>query len=140
MFNWLKGSNTDNLKKITNALSSLIQRNNENAFVIFEEKTTKKYVQFAGSANEDLLLDLPFQTLSPVEVDNAKLLFEELGKSKPEKYALYTDKSLEIITGVQTSFQINFGRNVEQATKITLAIFERVYGFSSDFQLNIEEN
>lgn len=130
----------DNLKRITNALLALTQRYSEDGFVIFEEKTTRKYVQFAGAGNEDLLLDLPYQTLSPAEVEKAKQLFEELGKSEPEKYALYTDKSLEVTAGIQTSFQINFGRDIEQAAMIALMIFERVYGFPPGFQLTIEEN
>ncbi len=129
----------DNQSRITDALSSLLQRRNGDAFVIFEEKRSRKFVQFAGSVHDELLLDLPCQTLSPAEIERAKSLFETLGYSGPETYPLYTDPSMRTVAGIQTTFQMELGHDVEQAAKITLAIFENVYGYSSDFQLVIEE-
>ena len=52
-----------NTQRIEAALQALLQRNNEDAFVIFEDKATGKFVQFAGSAEQPLLLDLPLQAL-----------------------------------------------------------------------------
>jgi hypothetical protein len=135
-----QGAKVDNQSRIARALSALLQRDNEDAFVIFEEKESGKYVQFAGSAHENLFLDLPIQTLTKTEVERAKVLFQELGIQGPQEYPTYTDKSLETMAGMQISFQVNFGQNVQQAVQFTQAIFDRVYEFPQDFQLVIEEN
>jgi tetratricopeptide (TPR) repeat protein len=139
-FPWNTIYTIDNLSRITKALSALLQRDNADAFIIFEEKETGKFIQFAGSKNEDLLLDLPSQTLSREEMARAKVLFEELGSSGPEKHAMYTDKSLEVIARIQTSFNMNFGRDFRRAAEVTLAVFERVYRFPAEFQLILKEN
>jgi hypothetical protein len=129
-----------NRNRIVDALSGLLQRHNVDAFVIFEEKGSGKYVQFAGSANEGLLLDLPSQTLTEEEAKRAEVLFSELGIPGPETYEVYTDKSRKTAAGMQTSFQVDFGRDVVRAAMVTLAIFERVYRFPPDFHLVLTEN
>lgn len=130
----------DNQSQIVDALSELLQRRNVDTFVIFEEEGSGKYVQFAGSANEDLLLDLPSQTLTEDEMKRAEVLFRELGIPGPVTYETYTDKSRKTVAGMQTSFQMDFGRDVVRAARVTLAIFERVYQFPPDFPLALTEN
>lgn len=130
----------DNQSRIVDALSALLQRRNKDAFVIFEEKRSGKYVQFAGSANEDLLLDLPSQTLTEEEMKRAEVLFRGLGIPGPETYEMYTDESMETVAGTQTSFHMGLGRDVVRAAEVTLAIFERVYQFPPDFPLALDEN
>lgn len=121
-------------------MTALLHRENDDAFVIFEEQISGKFVQFAGSADEELLLDLPTQSLSEVEQARAKRFFEALKISGPRKYALYADKTLEIIGGVQTSFQTKFGRDPQLAARVALDIFEQVYEFPKDFVLIVAEN
>ena len=55
------------LVTVREALSRLLTRPS-GAFVIIEEPRSGKFVQFAGSKDEPLLLDLPSQTLSPDEM------------------------------------------------------------------------
>jgi hypothetical protein len=130
----------DNLGRISQALSALLQRDNPDAFVIFEEKSSRKFVQFAGSAHEELLLDLPAETLTAAEMERATLLFQELGMPGPETYPVYTDPSMTEVAGMQTSFNMRFGRDFKRAAQVALAIFRRVYGFPADFQLTLKEN
>ena len=52
------GGLVGNQQEIETALSSLLKRQNEDAFVIFEDSVSKKFVQFAGSSTEPLLLDI----------------------------------------------------------------------------------
>ena len=129
-----------NLSRVRDSLSALLQRSNQDAFVIFEEKKTGKFVQFAGSRNEDLLLDLPNQALTELEASKAKVVLRDWGASDPQEYVVFTDEDMDTVAGRQISFQINFGRNVSQAAQACLAIFERVYDFPADFELLIEEN
>ncbi|MBN1303737.1 MAG: hypothetical protein JXA13_04815 [Anaerolineales bacterium] len=130
----------DNLSRVTEALSSLLQRKSQDAFVIIEEKRSGKFVQFAGSASESLLLDLPFQALSEAEVEKARVLFEEFGTSNPQVYDPYTDNSMSSASDTQTSFQVDFGSEIHRAAQACMDIFRRVYGLQPDFKLNIQEN
>jgi len=129
-----------NLNRIADALSALLHRTPGDAFVIFEEKGSGKFVQFARSPTEPLYLDLPAQTLSEEEMKRAKVLFAELGVSGPKEYEVYTDPTMREVTGTQISFNMDFGQDFQRATEVTLAIFERVYKFPPDFQLVLKEN
>src|SRR5262245_41738761 len=56
---------------ISSALAALRARTNDDAFVIFEDARSRKFVQFAGGVNHPLLLDLPIVGLHPSEVARA---------------------------------------------------------------------
>ena len=86
------------------------------------------------------MLDLPMQTLSTDEAENANQLFKSLGQSGPNRYPLFTDEKMEVIAGMQTSFQLTLGQKTAEATKLTMAIFKQVYGFPAEFNLTITEN
>lgn len=60
------------VRQIKAAINRLLNRDNDDAFVIIEDKKTGKFVQFAGGASQDLTFDLPGQTLSPDELARAK--------------------------------------------------------------------
>jgi len=127
------------LDEISQALARLLKRSNEDAFVIFVESRSQKFVQFVGSANEPLFLDLPSQTLSAEEMERAIALFSDLG-ARAEEHDLYTDKTMKKKAGKQISFNLDLGHEVQRAAQITLTIFRQVYGFPLDFQLVIKEN
>lgn len=84
---------------IADELSALLERSNEDAFVIFEDAETGKFVQFAGRVGDPLV---------PV--------------------------------GQQASFQMNLGDDVQRATQITMAIFEKVFQSSDVSPLRIKRN
>ncbi|MDJ0708665.1 MAG: hypothetical protein QNJ46_35835 [Leptolyngbyaceae cyanobacterium MO_188.B28] len=127
----------DNRSRIAQALSSLLVRRNDDAFVIIAHPETQKFVQFAGSATEQLLLDLPSQTLSEMEFYNAVQLFRKLGVIGDEHDVL--DKPGGQVVGQQFSFNATF-RSVADATRTVEDIFATVYGFPTDCDLEITEN
>jgi hypothetical protein len=131
-------SDASNHAKIESALVALLNRHNEDAFVIFEEKATGKFVQFAGSSQEDLLLDLPSQTLDRAEMARAITYFLEVG-IEADVYDVF-DRPGATVVGQQCSFQHSFGRDARTAAEIASAVFLRVYRFPVDFDLVITEN
>ncbi len=128
------------LTQIAQALNRMLQRTNEDAFVIFEERTDRKFVQFAGSADSPLLIDLPSQTLSPQEMQRAIALFSSCGAVGPDIHSLYTDKTTKVVAGQQVSFNLELGKDVQLAAHIALTVFQQVYRCPADFQLVIAEN
>jgi hypothetical protein len=62
-----------NLEKITAALTRLLT--SEEGFVIVEDPGSGKFVQFAGSDSEPLLLDLPTIGLTVPQIQAAERVF-----------------------------------------------------------------
>jgi hypothetical protein len=125
--------------RIKEALAALLRRDNPDAFVIFEEKRSRKFVQFAGSANEErLLLDLPSQILDAGESQRAEEYFQQLGV-RAEEYDVF-DRPGGKAVGRRRNFLKDFGKDVEAATRVTQEVFERVYQLPPDFDLVVEEN
>lgn len=108
------------------------------AFLIVEDVRSSKFVQFAGSKEEPLLLDLPSQTLSPDEMTKAKVVFSDLGYSGPE-----THETREFPggppAGEQTSFMVKFERDIDKATALAVAILDLVYGLDENAKLKLTE-
>lgn len=125
-------------EQISQALSGLLQRSNEDAFVILEDTKTKKYVQFAGSTREPLILNIPFIAFTPLELERAKKLFEEY-KIKSEETPV-SDYKGGPVTGKLSQFNMNLGNDIKRATEIALRIFSEVYMLPPDFKLGVEEN
>jgi hypothetical protein len=125
-----------NRERIEVALKALLQRTNDDAFVIFEEKRSRKFVQFAGSARQDLMLDLPPQTLDQTEDARAEIYFRELGTRPVEDQS----STLEGKIVRQRYYQKQFGRDAGAAAAAAMGVFERVYQFPPDFDLVITEN
>lgn len=123
----------DNHDKMRIALKSLLNRDAEDAFVIFEEINSQKFIQFAGSINEPLFLDLPIQTLSPNELVVAKKLFAEYG-CELSGYNIPDWYEGDIPDG-QEGFQMDIGYDIEKAVEISMGVFLKVFGFESDFDL-----
>jgi hypothetical protein len=120
------------------ALAALLRRENDDAQMIFEEKRTRKFVQFTGSAHQDLFLDLPGQALDQAQTQRADSYFQELGV-RVEEYDVF-DRPGGRVVGRQRSFQKSLGRDVETAADIAEQIFERVYQFPANFELVVKEN
>src|SRR5438128_661519 len=109
---------------LAEALRSLLQRSKSSAFVIFEDKATKRFVQFALKKKHGLLLDLPGVALDAGEMDRATQYFERYG-IQPQEY------------GPEKIFRVPFGEDVTKATKVTLEIFEQVYRLAGEWELTI---
>jgi len=127
----------NNHDRIHAALRDLLTRK-RGAFVIIEEQQSGKFVQFAGSTEKPLLLDLPTQTLSQAEKERAKKLFVSLGGAGLEEWEV-TDLS-GAPAGTQAGFQMEFGRDPDAATAVALRVLKEVYGFPENVQLVITDN
>ncbi|MHC4180737.1 MAG: TY-Chap domain-containing protein [Planctomycetota bacterium] len=128
----------NNQDRISTALADLLNRSSDDAFVIIEEKRTGKFVQFAGSTDGPLLLDLPTQTLTQAEQDRAQELFVSLGTPGLEKWAV-TDHT-GAPAGTQAGFQMEFGRDPDAAAAVAMRVFHEVYRFPDVVELVITQN
>jgi hypothetical protein len=111
--------------RIRSALEALARRSSDDAFVIFEQKRSGKFVQFAGGGN--LLLDLPLEALSGVEQSRARALFSARGVTPTE-------------VGDHTTLQLDLEADVERATEMTLLVFREVFRIDGEFELVVTEN
>ncbi len=112
--------------RLEHALQQLLARTNDDAFVIVEDVTTEKYVQFG--AGESLILDLPLVALKGQEQQRASLAFARLGVSQPEEY----DKDFFVL-------RCDFGRDCQRAAKEALRVFADVYQLPNP-RFNLREN
>ncbi|MCW5777742.1 MAG: hypothetical protein KIS87_15000 [Phycisphaeraceae bacterium] len=104
--------------RITTALQEVLSRNDA-AFAIIEHSQSGKFVQFAGSKREPLLLDLPAEALTPEEWERAERLFSSLGGTRTE-----------------SGFQLETGRDAGGAARIALRVFREVYLLPEDVELS----
>jgi len=117
----------DTIDRIRKTLLALLQRDGTDAFVIFEDERTEKFVQFAGSFSEGLLLDLPFQALTIAERERAEALLCDGLQQDDDR-------------GARGSIQFLFREDVEGATAATMQIFREVYRLPPAFRLVVTEN
>jgi hypothetical protein len=127
------------VEKIRIALTQLIKKENSDAFVIFTDVNSGKFVQFAGSVNEDLYFSLPASQLNQNELSIAK---EKLKKYNIHlnSFPMYTDETMEYSLGTMEEFSKSIGRDVEIGVKITITILTEIFELEGDIQLIIEEN
>jgi hypothetical protein len=112
----------------------LEQPANVDAFVIFEVAPSGKFVQFCGSASEPLQLDLPAQTLSELEFYRAVAYFKRLGVVGQE-YDIFSEPG-GLPVSRQFSFQMSLD-SVDAAADVAMDVFEDVYRFESNWDLEI---
>jgi hypothetical protein len=122
-------------KDISDALTRLLKSDKSSSFVIFYKRKIEKCVQFGYP----LILDLPFNLLNAGEIERATAFFLNLGVSKPEVEDLYSTLSLERVVSKRTFYKYDFGQDVKLATQITLAIFQQVYQYPINFDLDYDE-
>lgn len=100
---------TDPRTVIEEALVRLQGRDGGDSFVIFEDRPSGKFVQFAGGRGQPLLLDLPLVALDGSERERAAAFFESLGvQAGPMAYDLVladdvvraADVAVDILRGV----------------------------------------
>jgi len=128
-----------NQARLEVALRKLLQRTNEDAFVIIEEPSSHKFVQFAASVRDPLLLDLPMQALSKEEALRAEKLFTSLGAGGRQESTLY-DRNGKAV-GTQVSYQMFLGQDTEAAATVAMRIFREVYRIRPDRgEFTITEN
>jgi hypothetical protein len=125
-------------RRVSAALSALLQRTNDDRFVIFSDQHTGKFVQF-GDGPGGLLLDLPEQTLDKNERARAEHYFLQYDV-RPNTSELYTDQTMTVPAGLHTTIQMELRQDVRKATRIVFDVFDRIYLLPHDFHLLIKEN
>ncbi|MCC6909206.1 MAG: hypothetical protein IT430_14790 [Phycisphaerales bacterium] len=112
--------------EISASLGRLLGRSTatDDCFVIIKEKSSDKFVQFSGSVEEPLLLNLPAQSLSAAERGRAEALFKTL------------DAQADLI---EDSFYVNFDRDATAASAAAIAVFREVYQLPEEIELTITE-
>ena len=136
---WLSSSLGFNRLTITRALAALLERRYKRAFVVFEERLSGKFVQFVGSREGTMLLDLPRRILDEAETARAKQLFDDLGVDNPVEVDLI-DPRTEKVVDKRLTFQMALGKDVKLAADVAVRIFTQVYGFPGNFELIVAKN
>lgn len=127
---------TELKSKIKIALENLLQRENEDAFVVFEEINTGKFVQFAGGKYEELLFDLPAQPLEGYELEKAKIILQEYNITF-EEVEVFDENGNS--AGYQKSFTQTLNNDVDLATELVEKVMGDIYNFNN-IELEIIEN
>lgn len=134
----LRFNEIETQEKIRAALERLVERTHSDAFVIIEDKTTGKFVQFAGGNAQGLVFDLPAQTLNANELERAHHILTEFG-IQLGTWEVYDRPGGEVV-GSRSGFNKNLGNNIDRATKITWAVLRKIYDLGATLELKIEEN
>lgn len=109
---------------IRNGLRALLERAPAQGFVVFEDKATKKFVQFAGGAGR-MILDFPLVDLSEAEQRRAGEFFARHG------FVQTSDGD-----GMQV-YRLDFENDVDRATEIAMEIFRDVHGLPGQPRLYV---
>lgn len=129
----------ENQKEIKTSLSSLLNRDNSDAFVIIEEPNSGKFVQFSGNSNEELNFSLPAQQMNEKELLKAKELLKNYG-IQLEFMELFTDDSTKSPAGGLNEFSKKINNDIEQAVELVSLVMIDVFGFKANTELKIIEN
>lgn len=128
----------EQIERIRAALNRLLERQDDDAFVIVEDKMSGKFVQFAGNAFQDLIFDLPGQALDSMELTRANILLRIFDISF-EEWDVYDEPGGNVI-GRQTGFCKSIGRDADFAAQLAWKVLTEVYALKEPIILSIEEN
>ncbi|MEX2670713.1 MAG: hypothetical protein WD294_01245 [Phycisphaeraceae bacterium] len=99
------------------------------AFIVIEHPETQKFVQFAGSRTEGLLLDLPTHTLTTDETERARRLLQPRGATELQLGDDGKDQP--------STFQLQFNRDAQAAAQLCRDIFQDIYQYPPDRLLRV---
>jgi hypothetical protein len=128
----------ENQKTVFAALTNLLTRTNQDSFVIFQERSSHKFVQFSASQAEGLQLDLPSQPLSPEELKRAKNMFKQIGVSF-DTWQLLDQPGGKPVRD-QSGFQLYLGKEIDRAAVLVSRVLLEVYRFPPTLELVVIEN
>ena len=124
-------------ERIRAELVKLMEKEGPYTFVVFEEPSTGKFVQFAGSKNEELLFDLPSDQLSKEEFDRAKAILATYDITH-EISPTYTDATETVEAGTLAVFSTHINNDIDLAVELTSRIMMDVFGFDATVELTIQ--
>jgi hypothetical protein len=118
--------NVELKNKIKISLEKLLQRENEDSFVIIEDVKTGKFVQFAGGKYEELLFDIPQQILSKEEKERADKILNDHNIFY-ESHPVYDDNNSELEVGKQYGFSKKLNNDINLAVELVEKVMKKVY-------------
>ena len=107
---------------IVEELKDLCRRDAGEAFSIFEDVGTRKFVQFAGGAGESLKLDLPSMQFKDLDDVRAQNFFARLPQPC-ERYDIGSPGSEDL----DHAYLVDFGSDVESAADAALGVLHEVF-------------
>jgi hypothetical protein len=119
--------------QIRDALDLLVNKPRVHKAWVVVEHRSGKFVQFAGSVAEPLVLNLPWQPMTEVEFYRAVEYFKKLGVAGDEVGA-FDEHGARI--DAYFCFDVTF-RSVDAAAETALAIFKEVYNLTEYDELSI---
>ncbi|MBU1106742.1 MAG: hypothetical protein KKB51_08765 [Candidatus Riflebacteria bacterium] len=122
-------------KRIESAIRTVLDNLGEGWFIILEEPTDEKFVQFAYDEDTGLIFDLPFQALDEDELARARQVLGEVGVGD-ETASVFDAPDGEKV-GEQRSFNTLVGRDVDRAVDLVHRVFTYVYGFDDTTRFNV---
>ena len=122
-------------KRIESAIRLILDNSGEGWFIILEDPSEEKFVQFAYDEHTGLIFDLPFQALNADELARAKQVLGEAGVGD-ESAGVFDGVDGEQI-GEQRSFNAMVARDVDQAVDLVHRVFTYVYGFDERTRFNV---
>jgi hypothetical protein len=105
-------------------IENMTQLEGDGWYIIFQEPTSDKFVQFAWGEHDGLLFDLPTQQLSTAELDKAK------GLLRKHHIPLETDDGID-------QFIKRIGPEKDLAAELAHTVLYQVYGFAEDTTLSV---
>lgn len=123
---------------IYSALERLLQRPNRDAFLIIEENTTTKFVQFSKDNADNLIFDLPDQTLTSEEITRALQVLKRYELSHAE-WEVFDQPGGKVV-GIQKGFTRNVGKDIDVITEIAYTVFTEIYLFVEPIHLSMTEH
>ena len=96
--------------------------------VVFEEVSTKKFVQFTGARNESLTLDFPTSSLNADERKRAEAFFAALA-ARPQR-----------LLDEQHVYTLHVGTDTNRAAQLAMRVFREIYVVGDGIRLRTQEN
>ncbi len=92
-------------------------------FVIFEDRTTGKFVQFTGA----ILIDLPIDAKDDMAILRAEIIFKNAGLP-----------FIQTEVGEYVIFNMNFGDDIDAAADFAMTVFREFHNLPERFELKIQ--
>lgn len=110
---------------IAEALTKLLDRKDNSAYMIIEGCGFRRFVQFAVGKQGQLILDLPSTQMNELERVRAKDFFAKLGVAPNPKFRRYD------------LYQLDLGQDCNRGAELTCRIFTDLFAAPQGFKIQV---
>jgi hypothetical protein len=128
----------DQKEEIRVALRALLGRKNLDSFVIINETSSDKYVQFAVNDGQ-LYFDMPTQQFDEDQLTKAIAQLEPYGILL-EVQKMYDAEDATNVIDEMAGFSKEIGNDLDVAMKIVEGLITKVFNPSGDINISLDEN